>query len=400
VRGLSLTAALCPTHEPALDELAERVIVAVGVAPAAQVAVGVRTPSGVRVALGAAGRLPSGKRVDPTTIFDLASVTKPFVAVTAACLDLKSRPALTARLDDLLPELATQFAGAFTLEQLLSHRAGLEAHRTLFATLIARRALDHRGALRQAASACRSPLLGASTDTTPLYSDLGYLLVGEALERATGTALDQLVTHNVLEPLGLVAGSMRQLLAQESDVLTRIAPTEHVAWRGGMLRGIVHDENAWAIAGHGIGGHAGLFGTAEAVAKFGHAVLEALAGRMPSFLEATQMARLTAPRPGGSLRAGFDAKSSSESLAGSLAGPRTFGHLGFTGTSLWCDPDGEAVTVLLTNRVCPTRRNVAIRRARPIVHDALFAAAAACRSSGSWAFPDPELRPVEMLDQS
>ena len=339
--------------------------------------------------------------MDPTTIFDLASVTKPFVAVTAACLDLKARPALTARLEEFLPELTTRLSGALTLEQLLSHRAGLEPHRSLFAVLMRRRALDHRAALRQAASACRSPLFDASTETTTaLYSDLGYLLVGEALERATGTPLDQLVTHNVLAPLGLEAGSMRQLLAQRRDVLACIAPTEHVVWRGGMLRGIVHDENAWAIAGHGICGHAGLFGTAEAVAKFGHGVLEALAGRKPSFLEATQIARLTAPRPGGSLRAGFDAKSTSDSMAGNVAGPRTFGHLGFTGTSLWCDPDGEAVTVLLTNRVCPTRENVAIRRARPIVHDALFTAAAACRSSGSWAFPDRELRAVEMLDQS
>jgi CubicO group peptidase (beta-lactamase class C family) len=138
------------------------------------------------------------------------------------------------------------------------------------------------------------------------------------------------------------------------------------------VHGAVHDENAWALAGHGLAGQAGLFGTAEAVARLGCAVVDAAAGRS-SWLDARAIEPLVASRPGGSLRAGFDGKSGPASAAGRLASPETYGHLGFTGTSLWCDPVSERVTVLLSNRVCPSRDNVKIRALRPRVHDALFA---------------------------
>ena len=152
-------------------------------------------------------------------------------------------------------------------------------------------------------------------------------------------------------------------------------PTETVPFRGGELRGVVHDENAWALSGHALSGHAGLFGTALAVARFGAALLDAWHGRSEVWLDAKGLAALLQERPGGTLRAGFDGKSADQSSAGTQAGPRSFGHLGFTGTSLWCDPDADQALVLLTNRVCPTRNNPRIRAARPVVNDALFACA-------------------------
>jgi CubicO group peptidase (beta-lactamase class C family) len=161
------------------------------------------------------------------------------------------------------------------------------------------------------------------------------------------------------------------LRARGVDLDRRARPTEVIAWRGGEVRGLVHDENAWALTGDGGSGHAGLFGTAPAVVAFGCAVLDALArGEGP--LAGRDLEWLVRPRPGGSLRAGFDGKSEEGSSAGERAGPRTFGHLGFTGTSLWIDPDADAVVVVLTNRVHPTRDNLAIRAARPLAHDALF----------------------------
>ena len=144
-----------------------------------------------------------------------------------------------------------------------------------------------------------------------------------------------------------------------------------MAWRGGAVRGAVHDENAWALGGDAACGHAGLFGDARSVLDLGLAVLDALAGRLPSFLDPEDLAPLIRDRPGGSLLAGFDRRSGPTPLSGSRFGPRTFGHLGFTGTSLWIDPDAELVGVLLTNRVHPTRATDAIRRARPAVYDAL-----------------------------
>jgi CubicO group peptidase (beta-lactamase class C family) len=198
-----------------------------------------------------------------------------------------------------------------------------------------------------------------------VYSDLGYVLAGVALARATG-AVDagEAVERLVLAPMGLqqTAGTVRGLAAQR--IAGPFAPTETVPWRGGPVVGAVHDENAWALTGAGGSGHAGIFGTIDAVLSFGLGVLDGLSS-------IDWMLRV---RPGGTLRAGFDGKSPppEPSSAGARIGPRAFGHLGFTGTSLWIDPDAGVVLALLTNRVCPTRDHLAIRAARPRAHDALF----------------------------
>jgi CubicO group peptidase (beta-lactamase class C family) len=185
--------------------------------------------------------------------------------------------------------------------------------------------------------------------SAPVYSDVGYLLAGFDV---AGDRVDDFIRENV--PIEDV-GSARRM------DMSRAVQTEHVAWRGGEVRGHVHDENAWALAGDGACGHAGLFGTIEAVLRFGAFVLDHL----------DDLEWLVREREGGTLRAGFDGKSPEGSSAGNVLGPRSFGHLGFTGTSLWIDPDARVVVALLTNRVCPTRDNAKIREARPRVHDAL-----------------------------
>ncbi len=147
-----------------------------------------------------------------------------------------------------------------------------------------------------------------------------------------------------------------------------------------MIAGAVHDENAWALTGHGGSGHAGIFATVDAVLTFGIAVLEALEGRGP--FGDRSLHDLVRERPGGTLRAGFDGKSEVSSSAGVRLGGRSFGHLGFTGTSLWLDPDAAVVVALLTNRVFPSRGNTAIREARPWAHDSLFDCAVLLRERG------------------
>jgi CubicO group peptidase (beta-lactamase class C family) len=228
--------------------------------------------------------------------------------------------------------------------------------------------------LHAAAAARRSecsgelPLLGFP----PLYSDLGYLLVGEAVQRATQRALDDLIDEHVNQSCGTRLYSARQWRAKTTDFLAQTAPTEWVAWRGGYVHGSVHDENAWALAREGCAGNAGLFADAENVARLGMSVLDAVAGRKTDFLTREAIAVLVQARPGGTLRAGFDGKSSEGSSAGTRFGPNSFGHLGFTGTSLWCDPDAGIVVVVLSNRVSPTRDNVRHRQYRPLLSDALF----------------------------
>jgi CubicO group peptidase (beta-lactamase class C family) len=357
-----------------LDEIAREFVVAPGAAPAAVVAVAWRTGLGLQLASGAASE-PGKFTATPSSFFDLASVSKPFLATVVARLARHGRVSLDTPLGDLLAEARSTETGALPLELLLSHRAGLEAHRTLFAPLLQQAPFDRPAAILEALRARRNECQGeASRDGyPPLYSDLGYALVGIALERLEQLPLDRIVDREVCAPLGLDLGSARLLRARHADFALRCAPTETVPFRGGEVRGVVHDENAWALSGHAASGHAGLFGTALSVARFGAALLDAVNGRSEVWLRRSDLLPLLRERPGGTLRAGFDGKSVVGSSAGASAGPHSFGHLGFTGTSLWCDPDADRALVLLSNRVCPTRDNTRIRAARPAVHDALFA---------------------------
>jgi CubicO group peptidase (beta-lactamase class C family) len=304
-------------------------------------------------------------------LFDLASVTKPMTAVAVARTGLDRKTPLA----DLVPEARGTASERVSLELLLAHRAGLDSHRPLYAPLLRGEPMDVGAALYEAADARRSELAGDPPPTgfPPLYSDLGYVLVGEALRRAVGARdAGEAIARLVLEPLGIgrCAGTIRELDA--NGIRGPFAATEMASWRGGLIVGAVHDENAWALTGLGGSGHAGLFGTVGAVLTFGGAVLDALEGRTGPLGTRTEVEWLVSERPGGTLRAGFDGKSAEGSSAGARMGANSFGHLGFTGTSIWVDPDAHVVVSLLTNRVCPSRDHFAIRAARPCAHEALW----------------------------
>lgn len=347
-----------------MEELADLARDLVSRAVAAEVALG-------WAARGARWELSVGGATE--TIFDLASLTKPMLAIAVA----RSGLSRDAPLGDLVEEARGTATAEATIEMLLSHRSGLEANAPLYEPLLSGGTVDEREALARAA---------ATRQTGPvacIYSDLGYVLAGEALARHVG-AIDagEAIEELVVAPLGLgdELGTARSLAARPIDFARRVAPTEIVPFRGGEVRGVVHDENAFALTGTGGSGHAGMFGTIRAVLAFACAADDAIE-RGAGPLAAGDMRWLVAERPGGSLRAGFDGKSEEGSSAGAIAGPRTYGHLGFTGTSFWIDPDARAAVALLTNRVHPTRDNLAIRVERPRVHDALFRLAARRRTS-------------------
>ena len=294
-----------------------------GVAPNA--AAGYVAPSG-EIAVFGESELP----------FDLASVTKSVFAVAFARSGLDRSQKLGSML-----ELARGTASAdVPLELLFAHRSGLPAHLPLFETATTDE--SKRAALVTACNSRSGPM-----PAPPVYSDMGYLLAGLAADA------EALMRKHVIEPLKLVG-----TLGTVRDVAPA-APTE--------VTGHVHDENAWAFGGYGVCGHAGLFGTVEAVLRFGRSVLEGM----------DALEWVWRPRDGGTLRAGFDGKSLEGSSAGTVLGPRSFGHLGFTGTSLWIDPDARIVVSLLTNRVAYGRDPAKIREARPRAHDALARAAIA-----------------------
>jgi len=313
-------------------------------------------PSGAAGYFAAAGPTFVGGERD--AIFDLASLTKPMTAVAFVRAKLEK----DAPLVHYLPELHGTPAAEVPLELFFAHRAGVPPHISLFAPLLEGRAVDPGEALLTAAHS-RAPLPLGEKEYPSVYSDVGYVLAGVALARAVGArdageAIEQLVAV----PLGLgrTLGTARGLRAAV-DFDARVVPTELAPFRGGEVRGAVHDENAWALTGDGGSGHAGMFGTVGAVLAFARHTLTLRADAPWLF----------SPRPNGTHLAGFDGKSPEGSSAGTVLGPLTYGHLGFTGTSFWVDPAAGIGVALLTNRVCPTRDNTKIRAARPRAHDVL-----------------------------
>lgn len=324
-------------------------------------------------------REPAGKPVTVDTIFDLASLTKPLVAMTALRLVARGVVTLNTRAEELLVDTRGSVGGQATLEQLLTHRSGLAAWGGLYLDV------PHEPGTSAAkrwmvSEACRRVDEGpkprdANGTLKPVYSDLGYLVAGEMVAKAGGRDLASLAHQEVVQPLGLDERELffARALSPErhAELLKNVAATERDDWRGRLLRGEVHDENCYAFGG--VSGHAGLFGTARAVAAFGRAVLDTSLGISTSWLPPDLMNLALAPRPGGSNRLGFDGKSTGESAAGKRTSAETFGHLGFTGTSLFCDPVHDVVAVLLTNRVCPSRANQKIKFFRPALHDGVMA---------------------------
>lgn len=310
-------------------------------------------------------RAAGGEEVRRETVYDLASLTKPWVATTALRLYQAGAFALDAPIHALIPEASALPVGAQTWEAVLSHRSGLAAWEPFYERLDAEPGSDESRAwiLRDLL-----PRWDAAQVGTSVYSDLGYILAGIAMTRAGGESLDALVAERVAMPLGLTDTAFFGASHGSGEWQSRCAPTGWSAWRGRALCAEVHDDNCAALGG--VAGHAGMFGTARAVATFGAACVGAWHGRRGA-LEEESIRFATAPRPGGTHRLGWDGKSEEGSAAGSRIDADAFGHLGFTGTSMWCDPRRQLVMVLLSNRVAVSDDNAAIRAFRPAFHDAV-----------------------------
>jgi CubicO group peptidase (beta-lactamase class C family) len=209
--------------------------------------------------------------------------------------------------------------------------------------------------------------LESSPGTATVYSDLGILLLGEILERLSGLPLDDLARERIFGPLGMTQTRYRP----GSDLLPRIAPTENDPWRGRMVHGEVHDENAAALGG--VAPHAGLFSTAGDLAVFAQFLLDGGVSCDARLLRGDTVKLFTSRAervPGSSRALGWDTPSE-QSSAGRYFSAFSFGHTGYTGTSLWLDPKRDLFAVLLTNRVHPTRDNRKLIELRPRFHEAV-----------------------------
>jgi CubicO group peptidase (beta-lactamase class C family)/beta-glucosidase-like glycosyl hydrolase len=337
-----------------------------GVAPGGVVAVGYR---GRLVNLGAEGRLrydDDEPRAQPDTIYDLASLTKVVATTTAAMLLYeRGRLSLDAPVVNYLPELKQDPDGAakqgILVRHLLTHSSGLPGYLRLYQEAKTRAELFER---------IFALPLEYPPGTQSVYSDLGIILLGEVLERVSGRPLDQFLQENVFGPLG-----MRDTMFNPPRHLRdRIAPTEDdQEFRHRLIRGEVHDENAWVMGG--VAPHAGLFSTARDLAVFCQMLLNGGIYAHRRILRRSTIELFTSrqPVPGSTRALGWDTPSEPSSGGQYLSG-RAFGHTGFTGTSIWIDPEKQLFVILLTNRVHPTRANDRIRAFRPRLHDAVVQA--------------------------
>lgn len=331
-----------------------------------------------------AGRLstdPPGSAVTSSTIYDLASLTKPLATVTAMALLVQcGQCRLDSRIDSVLQELEGSAVGSATLRQLLTHSSGLPGWRGFYEQLSPNAVLPSSLEARVEAGRRVVHMIAKETlvygmGERSVYSDLGFMLLGLAIERLSGIPLDRFVREHIIQPLNaqtlcfLPTDSEGE--SNKNSMIRSVAPTEQDSWRGRLLCGEVHDENAAALGG--VAGHAGLFGTAEAVLAVTGAWLAAYHNK-PSILNSDVVLEFSKRQlqiPGSSWAIGWDTPSPPSS-SGRYFSSQSFGHLGYTGTSIWIDPVRELEVVLLSNRVHPTRKNDGIRACRPMIHDLIY----------------------------
>ncbi len=309
--------------------------------------------------------------VEHATLFDLASLTK--ALCTTLCVfhlietgKLHWKDSLESMWDrEIPPDKRT-----ITLQQLLSHSSGLPAYHPYFQQFSPEYLPIYTSLL--ADKIIQEPLL-YEPGSTCLYSDLGFILLGVIIEQQSGMSLETLFSKTITDPLNLSADlCFRPFTHTALNNVQRIAATERCAWRGKIMQGEVHDEHCWLMGGKA--GHAGLFGTIEGVMILCERILDIWQDRSthPAFSSTVLQYAVSAKHPVGSWCLGFDTPTPGISSSGTYFTPRSIGHLGFTGTSFWMDPEKDIIIVFLSNRIHPTRENTKIRQFRPFFHDALM----------------------------
>ena len=294
-------------------------------------------------------------RATDSTMYDLASLTKVVATTTAAMiLEEEGTLDLDRTVASYLPDYDVPDKRAITVRMLLTHASGIRSNFPLWK--------DAKGREQYFAGMVSFPLVREPGSAVE-YTDWNMVLMQFIIERLTAQTLDQFVQTRVFGPLG-----MRDTRYNPIDPLKpRIAPTETEDFRGGQVWGVVHDETAWALGG--VSGNAGLFSSARDLAVFVQMLLNGGSYGGVRLLKPSTVARWTArQRPDASRALGWDTPSP-RSSAGRYFSPRSFGHTGFTGTSIWADPERELFVVLLTNRVNPTRDNQKIGPLRRAVAD-------------------------------
>jgi beta-N-acetylhexosaminidase len=336
--------------------------------PGASVAIGYRE----KVSLHAFGNLSyaaNSAAVDTHTMYDIASLTKVVTTTTLVAKlaegDFPVPVDLDAPVERYLPEWASgpqpEWRHRVTVRHLLTHTSGLPAFKEYWRT-----SKNKQDTLTK----IFAEPLEYEPGTKEIYSDLGIILMAEIVERLTGRTLDDLARTYIFTPLAMKDTMFRP----PKKLWPWIAPTEiDDRFRHRLVQGEVHDENAFAIGG--VSGHAGMFSTAPDLAAFCQMLLDGGVYAHHRILRRATIAQFTTPQQlsSGTRTLGWAVPTEGGSSGHYFSG-HSFGHTGFTGTSIWIDPDRDLFVVLLTNRVHPTRENQKMVQLRPAFHDAVMQA--------------------------
>ena len=307
---------------------------------------------------------PASGNIRLNTMFDLASCTK-VVATTTATMMCYDRGLF--KLDDKVSEYLPQFGKNgkqnITIRNLLVHDSGLAPDIKSYKIYN-----PNENKTNKIMNEIYNDSLSYPTGTKSVYSDLNFIVLGKIIEKVTGVPLDKFCYKNIFKPLKMKS----TMFNPPSSLIYRIAPTEiDNYWRFRLIRGTVHDETAQLLGG--VAGHAGLFSTTGDIAKLMQMLLQKGRYKGKNYIRKSTVEMFTKKQSDLSSRAlGWDTKSPEYSSAGHLFSSLSYGHTGFTGTSIWVDPVRNLFVIFLTNRVYPTRNNLKILKVRPLVHDAIM----------------------------
>ncbi|MCF6247869.1 MAG: serine hydrolase [Desulfobacula sp.] len=304
-------------------------------------------------------------------IFDLASLTKPLATTLAIAKIMEDNPRLLDRnIGSILKEFKPSDKAKITIDMLLRHTSGYPAHREYFKEVF--------NSKKNPRLCFRDYLVDQDLEnkigTKQVYSDLGFMVLAWIIEIMVSQRLDEYVCDQIYRPLGIKhlffipMEKRKQMIKTYGD---KLVATQACPWRKRLLVGEVDDENAWAAGG--VEGHAGLFGDAFSVFILCCELMGALQGNPSKVLNRAVINRLVQKKGNNEKVAGFDTPSRINSSAGHFFSAASIGHLGFTGTSFWMDPESSLIVILLTNRIHPSRSNEGIKKFRPQIHDLITA---------------------------
>jgi CubicO group peptidase (beta-lactamase class C family) len=321
---------------------------------------------------GGSTRYDSAKEdITNTTLFDLASLTKPLCTTLCVLyLVAAGKLNLDESYNSLMNFKITPEKERIKIKNLLNHSSGFPSYKPYFKNFTPDSSLENSSHL--ICNILKEPL-DFPPGSNCQYSDLDFILLGALIERMTGITLDALYQKIITDPLNLSRDicflPVNKPLFENNKI---VAATERCGWRNKLLQGEVHDEHCWLMGG--VAGHAGLFGNVKGVVGLCEKILDLWKDRgvLDAFPRTLLQSAVTQKHPVGNWCLGFDTPSPGRSSSGRCFSQRSVGHLGFSGTSFWIDPDREIIIVLLTNRIHPSRENIKIRQFRPLFHDYLM----------------------------